>query len=72
MFIWLLIFKFHVILANTYSILRLGVIGVLGYYFQLFLGHNASPYYRSKNRLVGRDVDVHEILEFVSLNTNWF
>jgi hypothetical protein len=36
------------------------------------LGYNAAPYDRFKNKLAGRDVEVHKRLEFVSLNTNWF
>jgi len=34
------------------------------------LAHNAAPCNRSKNRPVGRDIKVHKILEFVSLNIN--
>jgi hypothetical protein len=57
------LFLNSVLFWQTHSILRLGFIGVLGYCFQLFLGHNAAPYYRSKNRLVGHDVNVHKILD---------
>lgn len=36
------------------------------------LGHNGTPWDRSKNRPVGQDVEVHKRLEFVALNTNCF
>jgi len=33
-------------------------------------GRNAITYNHSKNRFVGRDVDVHKRLKFISFDTN--